>query len=232
LPPPGSSADDKILLESKILDFLEMLEAGIGCFGEAGEILVSMYDADKSVFAKITKEAPWVTVDMLWTLYRIGNKQMHPEVLLYSGSRVYGRLLGMSYAEQEKAIKSPVEMEKLQEKPAVKVKTNRQIAGEHFLKTSGPSKMDGDYLLTEKQRRTEYNDGIKPSLGRQIEKEVAEFSKKEHGVYMIVIKPGKNPQFFKRTGTPLYTQKIQLMQDPDDPTALIANVELYEVVKA
>ena len=117
-------------------------------------------------------------------------------------------------------------MQKLKERPNGKKSSRRLLAEKHFT-TSGAQKMVGDYLLTEETR---IRKGVEPAPFRKLDKELEQAHHKEHGIYMVVIKPGKNPQFFKRSGIPINAQRVRLMKDPDDPSALIANLELYEFI--
>lgn len=186
-------------------------------FLEAGRELVELYVRDNGVFNKIMRQAPWVTVDMLMTLLRIGRKEIHPKVLLYSGRKIFDRMIALPYDRQEKLVNDPMAMGDFMQGEPTK---------------TGGKRSDGFVRVRQKEVALTPEAAKAFVLGRKpVEPVVPPVIAKEHGAYMVVIKPGKNPQFFKRTGTPYNAQRVRLEQDPDDPGALIANLELYEMTR-
>jgi hypothetical protein len=187
--------------------FLEVVGNGVSCFLEAGEWLAKCYDKDKSIFSKIIAEAPWMTVDILHTFVSIGLKRIHPEILLYSGTREFPKLLAMSYDEQTKAIEHPATIQAMKEAPTPRA--------------------PGAWKRTVKldSARKELRDpDLKPASMMELAHQ------KAHGIYQIVIKPGKPMQIYKGFGESDDMQKVRMMKDPDDQNGLVANIQLYEVI--
>ena len=208
--PVDSSVSSPPGQPSMVSVFVGLVEKGVGHFSAAGGLLVEMLKDDQRVFPKIITAAPWLTVDILWTFHRIGSKIVHPKVMLYSGQRIlFPKLLAMSYAEQAEIVEHPERMAALVSEP-------RKRWNHLALDRSKPPK---------DERKPEPAPFLKKSEKENL---LESAHHKEHGVYQIVIKPGKQPQFFKRTGAPMDAQRVRLMKDPDDDTALIANLELYE----
>lgn len=221
-PGSNSSGSPSERPSATIESFVGFVAAGVGGFLEAGKQLVELHEKDAGVFAKIIRHAPWITMDMLMTLLRVGRREIHPALLLYSGRKVFDRLAALPYERQETVVNNPVEMGKLMQQSAKQIRVeNRRVAADWHQKVSGPSQIDGHHLLTE---RTAARMGGPTMAVKPAEAPVT----KEHGLYMIVLKTGKNPQFFKRTGAPINAQRVRLDPDPDDPAAMVANLELYE----
>jgi hypothetical protein len=216
--PASSSKPSPLPVQSqaiKIADFIELAECGIGAIVDAGEMLVKLHAEDKSVFAKIMQDAPWMTVDILWNFYAVGTKAVHPKLLLYAGTSVYTRLSAMSYSAQEKALNNAEEIQQ------IKVAGNR------------PKEYRTKFRREMESKTPKPEPTPEPEVHRsetEKEKLLSESHRRTYGYYMIVIKPGKSPQFFSRVGNPINSQTIRITQDPDDPTSLIANLELYQVI--
>lgn len=80
--------------------FIDLVNQGIECWREAGALLVTWKKQEPSCFQLILNRAPWLSIATLEMFERIGNRQMHPKILLLPPAQAE-RATRLSYDEQE-----------------------------------------------------------------------------------------------------------------------------------
>lgn len=103
--------------ESTIEEFLKCLKAGIQCWELGGQILVELYERDKTVFSKILKHAPFLTTETLMSFLRIGYGKLYPPLLLMRKCPAERQLVTAPIETQRRALTQPIEVV-VDDKPA------------------------------------------------------------------------------------------------------------------
>ncbi len=92
---------------AQILQLTSLLDRGISSILKAGELLCRMTEKDRKVIDRIVASNPQVSRFMLYTLERVGNKQVIPELFLMVGAAAR-RLQHLDIEFQRKAISGPL----------------------------------------------------------------------------------------------------------------------------
>ena len=87
--------------------FCRLVQSGIEAWTEAGKILCKALQRDPDVFTKITHRAPFMTNDILLAFKRIGERKLHPYLLL-DNSPASRKMAMLPYDEQVESYGKPV----------------------------------------------------------------------------------------------------------------------------
>lgn len=83
--------------------FVALVNQGIDCWYQAGQMLVAWRKLVPDCFKLITKANPWLSTSVLEMFVRIGNKTLHPKVLLLP-PMLANRAAKLDYSEQAKLV--------------------------------------------------------------------------------------------------------------------------------
>lgn len=95
--------------DASVDEFLKLMRSGVAAWEAAGAMLVVLRKTSPGIYAEIIKREPMITVDMLTTLERIGERKLHPRLLLNAQLPVK-RLIGFPYDEQARLCSEPIDV--------------------------------------------------------------------------------------------------------------------------
>ncbi len=87
--------------------FVALINQGIECWYQAGRMLISWRRLEPDCYRLITVANPWLSVATLEMFERIGDKSLHPKVLLLP-PMLAERASRLTYAEQAKLVNKPM----------------------------------------------------------------------------------------------------------------------------
>jgi len=93
--------------DTKINQFLELIQQGIDAWQTAGGLLIEMIKDDAKIYDKIIAKDSRLNSSVLGRFEQIGRKVLHP-YLLISDSPAANRLASMPYSIQERYLNEPV----------------------------------------------------------------------------------------------------------------------------
>lgn len=99
----------KTLTQNNVNKFLQLVQQGIDCWVEAGELAVKMIDEDSSFIEEVCKSNAMLTEEVVLSFVRLGRKTLHPRLVIADGAGVR-KLRKLPYALQERYISNPVEL--------------------------------------------------------------------------------------------------------------------------
>lgn len=94
---------------AQISQFAALVQQGIAAWVSAGEILVTILDADPCAVDKICGANPWITPEVVFRFEQIGRKQVSPQLMLSDAPGVR-KLRAMPLSQQEKFAAEPIEL--------------------------------------------------------------------------------------------------------------------------
>ena len=211
-PPPSR---DCATIEDAIDQFICWIGKGIESWVYAGQVLEKLLKQDPHVFAKILNKCPWLTVDNLWTFYKIGTKQVRPEVVLAKGW-LASKLLHFDYETQSILLDGTMDVVSgfSNGRPLVNRKSIREMSSaeldtlfddnrlrslaeqKKYLKEKetpppalGTSKMQ--HLLAPIKVKTPFNPAISPETNVSVPASQPTRSMKSEGLYRLTLKFGR-----------------------------------------
>lgn len=111
---PTSSSPSKTLRpfsrEERIDLFVQQVEQGVVAWRRAGENLKALQDENKNTFREIMDKCPYMTLDVLWTFYRIGEGKLEPKVLLLPRNAGSAKLLELPADKQRELVDHPIKV--------------------------------------------------------------------------------------------------------------------------
>ena len=99
---------------------LDALSRGRSAIKEAAQIMVGLSDNDPNIYSKIIEEEPNLSLNLLYTLERVGRNQLY-DALLFDNSPGARRLLTMPFSKQKEYYESPVKVVSVQDGKTVQV---------------------------------------------------------------------------------------------------------------
>lgn len=97
--------------------FVALVNQGIDCWYRAGQMLIAWRNTVPDCFKIITKANPWLSTSVLEMFVRIGNKTLHPKVLLLP-PMLANRAAKLDYSEQVKLVsKTPDDIRRNLKRP-------------------------------------------------------------------------------------------------------------------
>lgn len=90
--------------EDSIESFIALVRNGIETLGTAAEMLCRLHADDPQCIDKIVQKAPQIPVSFLGKMLKVGEKSLHPSLLL-NGCPAYHRLSQLPYSAQEQILK-------------------------------------------------------------------------------------------------------------------------------
>lgn len=90
--------------------FIYLINKGIESWREAGVVLAQLKHIDPSIFKKIMRSSPWLSVETLFAFIKIGESKLHPQVLLLRNSPALPSLFNADINVQKQCCDGPVEI--------------------------------------------------------------------------------------------------------------------------
>lgn len=125
--------------EDNISTVIGLIREGVACWEKAGSLLHEMRLKTPSIFAEFCKREPLLTIDLLMTLERIGQKLLHPKLIL-DQSLASKRAMAYSFEEQCRLVDGGVEIVVSVENgnPVVVKRTLSMVNRSEMLRVFGP----------------------------------------------------------------------------------------------
>jgi hypothetical protein len=87
----------------------DALSRGRDAIKEAAEIMVALADQDPRIYEKIIKSQPGISLNLLYTLERVGRGTLY-DALLFDNSPGARRLLTMPFSQQKEYYEKPIKV--------------------------------------------------------------------------------------------------------------------------